>query len=106
MPPQHGSWLEQEEYVIQARTRVVGNVAKLRDQDDKRQFLPGGHAEPTGVFPLQDSNVLAEQEQFQVLRMSDLRVRVTRSSRKDRHDARTEKNIARWRLHVACQALP
>ena len=59
--------------MIQTCAPTVHYVAELHSQDDKRQFLPGRHAEPAGLFPLQDPNVLAEQEQFQVLRMIRLK---------------------------------
>ena len=64
MPPQHGFRREQEQALAEPSSRVLGPLDQFASQHGQRQFLPPGETRRTGSIPLQDTYLLAQQQDF------------------------------------------
>ena len=67
MPLQKRVRLEEENNLIKASTRAGGQSREFANEDDTGEFLPSGDAGCVGVLPLQNSELLPQEQDRSIL---------------------------------------
>ena len=69
MPLQERVGLKEEHDLTEPRPCAVRQPRQFAGEDEQGEFLPAGNARRTGLFPLQDAQLLAEEQDLQILVM-------------------------------------